>query len=326
MARKTIIFGNGLGMAIDPAYFSLDRAIGEVWNESDLLDEASKKLVCDCLPGEGNDRPHSEGELDILQLALSACDFLGRIGESRIHWLSEDGLKFPVAVRKFIYHTALKFHGHPNGLPAEFVDSLAEFIRSTNSHVATLNYDNLLYQPLIEREVLKGYSGALVDGFYSTGFDPDNLERKYGRTFGYYLHLHGSPLFIDREDITYKLQQCDLADQDTGTLSSHIVLTHFKHKPTVISASALLASYWQKLLEAISESSEVILFGYSGEDDHLNVLLRAAADTRIRIVEWVGASDDSDRVRYWSELLSQEIELVRLQSILDFRDWNESTE
>ena len=229
MARKTLVFGNGLGMALDANYFALDRAIGDVWNADDLLSTSSKQLICHCLPEDQNDRPHGEEDLDILQLALSACEFLGRIAEARIHWLSEDGKAFPVAVRQFIYQTAMKFHGHPQGLPDAFVDALAAFIRDSKSHVATLNYDNLLYQPLIEREVLKGYSGALVDGFHNSGFDYDHLERKYGRTFGYYLHLHGSPLFVERDDATYKLHQRDIEDAG-GTVDDDRAEHAFKHR------------------------------------------------------------------------------------------------
>jgi hypothetical protein len=307
-------------MAADPDFFLLDRAIGDVWSNEQVLDDPSKTLICDCLPRTGDERPHGEEELDVLQLALSACDLLSDIGESRIHWLSEHGQAFPGAVRRFIYDTALKFHEWPESLPEQFIDPLAEFIHKTESHVATLNYDNLLYRPLIEKEILSGYSGALVDGFHSTGFNPANLERKYGRTFGHYLHLHGSPLFIDRDNSILKLHQCDLAEQ-TDTVSSHIVLTHFRHKPTVISSSTLLLAYWRKLVEAVAESAEVILFGYSGADDHLNSLLHGSTETSIRVVEWDGAGEQEDRVEYWSELLSREVTIIRMSNILEFTDW-----
>ncbi len=320
MARKTIIMGNGLGMAVDPTYFALDRAIGDTWSDENLLDGPSKLLIGNCLPDDGDDRPHSEDDLDTLQLALSSCELLSRIGATRIHWLSEEGKKFPVAVRRFIYHTAIEFHGHPAGLPPDFIDGLAGFIRESKSHLATLNYDNLLYQPLIEREILSGYSGALVDGFHSSGFDPEHLERKYGRTFGYYLHLHGSPLFVDRDHVTYKLHQGEVAE-DEGTISSHIVLTHFRHKVTVIGASDLLTAYWFKLVEAIGESEEIILFGCSGNDAHLNDVLRARPDVPVRVVEWIGSGDQAERIRKWSELVSREISLVQCDSVLDFRDW-----
>jgi hypothetical protein len=319
MARKTLIFGNGLGMALDPARFSLDTAIGQVW-DSNVLSREQKQLICNCLPDDRAGRPHGEDELDKLQLALSACDFLNGIPGSRIHWLTPEGQTFPDAVRKFVYNTAMAFHQTGLALPNDFVAALIDFVRQTESHIGTLNYDNLLYQPMIEQSLLHGYSGALVDGFHNAGFDASNLERRFGRTFGYYLHLHGSPLFVERLGRTVKLLQRDLPQQ-IDTVSSHIVLTHFEHKPTVISASNVLLSYWQLLSEAIDESEEIILIGYSGADTHLNSLIRTTSDTPVRIVEWDGAGVEADRMDYWRGQCSRDVSLVRLESILDFREW-----
>ena len=52
--------------------------------------------------------------------------------------------------------------------------SVIDFIKNTKSHVATLNYDKLLYDEFIKEEICKGYSGYLVDGFYDTGFQIDD--------------------------------------------------------------------------------------------------------------------------------------------------------
>lgn len=320
MERKTIIFGNGLGMAHCADHFSLDRAIGQVWDSASLLDEASKELICLCLPNQEEGRPRGEEDLDTLQTALSACDVLLGIGSSRIHWLSEQGQTFPRAIRNFIFHTALHFHTHKEPLQESFIGPFATYIHQTKSHVATLNYDNLLYQPLIERGVMSGYDGALVDGFLSSGFRAENLERKYSRDFGYYLHLHGSPLFFDRDGSALKFAQRELASA-TDTISSHIVLTHFRHKTSVITASDVLLAYWLKLVEAVKESSEVVLFGYSGKDQHLNSLLTNSS-VAVRVVEWAGAGGEDERQRYWSKQISREVRVVRLESILDFTDWS----
>jgi hypothetical protein len=79
---------------------------------------------------------------------------------------------------------------------------LINFVSSTKSHVATLNYDKLLYEEFINAGICSGFSGQLVDGFTSSGFDSSNLVRLYGRNFGYYMHLHGSPLFKDIGGLT----------------------------------------------------------------------------------------------------------------------------
>lgn len=320
MQRKTIIFGNGLGMAHCPEHYSLDQAIGQVWGNASLLDEASKQLIRLCLPDQNDERPRGEEDLDTLQTALSACDVLLGIGSARIHWLSEQGQAFPNAIRNFIFHTALHFHARKVPLPDGFVDPLARFITDTNSHIATLNYDNLLYSPMINRRVMSGYDGSLVDGFHGAGFRAGNLERKFGREFGYYLHLHGSPLFFERGGAILKLPQRELA-YATDTVSSHIVLTHFHHKTSVISASDVLLSYWRKLVEAINESNEVILFGYSGKDEHLNSLLTSASGVPVRVVEWNGAGSEDERLSYWSEQLKRAVSVTRMPNILDFRGW-----
>lgn len=319
--RKTIIFGNGLGMALDPLYFSLDRAIGEVWGEDAILDEVGRTLIKNCLPDRTDARPHGEDDLDTLQVALSACELLSRIGEERIHWLSEHGKHFPEAIRRFIYHTAHKFHGHQPGLPNEFIGPLVAFVKETRSHIATLNYDNLLYQPLIENEVLKGYDGSLVDGFLNAGFAIENLKRKFGRDFGYYMHLHGSPLFVDDDNgLAHKMPQA-IAGKLGKTESSHIVLTHFKHKPTVISASDVLSAYWKLLDEALLESDSIVIVGYSGLDAHLNNLISGHSRLPIRIVEWLGERDSVARHFYWEGLFPKRTQLTLLDSILSFKEW-----
>lgn len=320
-SRKTVIFGNGLGMALDSTSFSLDKALGRVWDDESILSEEQKQLICSCLPDNRVGRPQGEEELDKLQLALSACDFLLGIRGSRIHWLSDDGQQFPIAVRKLIYNTAKQFHQTTNRLPDSFLQPFCDFIRETQSHIGTLNYDNLLYRSMVNDKLLDGYRGALVDGFHGTGFRRENLQRKFGKTFGYYLHLHGSPLFVDRDGQTIKLHQFDVQKQ-TDTISSHIVLTHFRHKPTVISASHLLLSYWQLLLEAINESSEVILFGYSGSDDHLNAIVKSRSTKPVKVVEWSGAGAETERLSYWTDVLGREPELIQVVNILDFTAWD----
>jgi hypothetical protein len=318
MKRKMLIFGNGLGMALDPATFSLDYAIGRTWDDAAVLDGDTKGLISRCLR-DNDDRPHGEEDLDKLQLVVSACDFLGRTGQGAIHWLSEQGKSFPLAVRKFIYQVSLNFHQREATLPVHFTNVLAKYVLASESHIATLNYDNLLYQPMIEAKVLDGYDGALVDGFWNNGFDQANLERKYGRSFGYYLHLHGSPLFVDREETILKLRQGDLRASDlTG---SHVVLTHFEHKPTVIAASRLLSTYWTHLEREIAQSCELVLFGYSGADQHLNALIRAAPNVPIRVVEWEGAGHDAERIAFWSTALGRKVNCTRLPSVFDFIDW-----
>jgi hypothetical protein len=214
---------------------------------------------------------------------------------------------------------ATHLHNSAEQLPEGFANPLIEFLNATRSHVATLNYDRLLYDTMLDNRVLRGYDGALIDGVIDNGFSPEHLERKYDKRFGYYLHLHGSPLFYNRERNIFKFTRAAIATEP-DECSSHIVLTHVKHKKSVIAASPILSAYWEYLHFALNESEEVILVGYSGLDIHLNQLLKLQARTqRIRVVEWNGSGHD---LAYWQRQLGRVDEVVDLPNILSFTDWN----
>lgn len=326
--RKIIIFGNGLGMALDKDFFHLDNAIGWVWNE-DILDDTAKKLILRCLPDKELDRPHGEDELDKLHLSMSACEFLLGLGDADYHWLSDTGKTFPAAVKTFIYKTAEIFHDSKLSLPDHFLDSLEKFLREARSHVATLNYDNVLYLPMAQRQICYGYDSALVDGFTDgTGFLDENMDRHPGKNFGYYLHLHGSPRFVDRGSKIIKLKKTELKEVGIAT-SNHIVLTHIAHKRTVIDASRLLTAYWNRLAKAIDESKEIILIGYSGKDIHLNQHVKNSSEKLVRVVEWQGSGSSAERERYWRHgtpgepggAIGPNVSVTPVKSILDFQDW-----
>lgn len=335
MGRITIITGNGLGMALDSTAFSLEGAIRNVWERKNrlmskpVLTPEQKDLVGRCLPSwDRKSPPVSEDDLDKLHQTLVACDFLTGIESGPVHWLSEEGKKFPAAIRKFIHEVASSFHLASGDLPEGFVGPLSKFVKETKSHVATLNYDNLLYNPLCEKENLNGYEGDLVDGIWAgEGFRLSHMERKYGRDFGYYLHLHGSPLFVEQKDGSIKknpsvvLRVGDNPDGD----SRHIVLTHVMHKLSVIRASEILSCYWDLLRIAIKESEGVTLLGYSGCDTHLNHLIRDEVNRkktlRLRVVEWEGAGEGEDRVDFWEDKLGGRPEVISLPSVLEFDDW-----
>lgn len=319
MARKLIIFGNGLGMALDEAHFSLAAALAEIWNRPDFLAAPQKQLIERCLQRGG--APEGEHELDTLHQAVTYCKALGRIGEGEVHWLTEDGLNFPEITATYIHKVATKLHNYEGGLPDEFEDSLVRFVKATRSHVATLNYDKLLYNSFIDNDIFNGYRGYLVDGMLDQGFSSEALERKYGNRFGYYLHLHGSPLFVNRQQDVVKLARHQLT-VDRDEASEHIVLTHIKRKPSVIAASHVLSTYWDYLQFALSESEEIILFGYSGLDTHLSLLLRPYLNLKtLRVVEWSGAGSQGNRESYWQGILGQAIAVTRLDNISEFTDW-----
>lgn len=325
MNRKLIVFGNGLGMALDSNFFQLKRAVKSVWGSRDILNERQKELIQRCLPESlGGGPPEGEEHFDVLhQVILGACDILEKYdGEGEgPSFLSSDAKGLSSAVRTFISAVAYRFHDKGQFLPEDFVVPLVKFIKKSRSHVATLNYDNLLYQPFIEGEILAGYDGCLIDGLLGRGFTVGALDRKPGKNLGYYLCLHGSPLFVERGGDIVKRKQKNA--KQAVVESRHIVMTHIKHKRSVIDESRLLSEYWRRLGQALDEVSEVIVFGYSGRDSHLNEFLRVRSQgKRFCVVEWRGAGEYDGRIAFWEKELGGDIGLEPLDDILDFKDWD----
>ena len=74
MSRKLLIFGNGLGMALDHNHFSLDAALLEIWNRPNFLTDVQRQLIERCLRRPG--APEGEHELDTLHQAITHCKSL----------------------------------------------------------------------------------------------------------------------------------------------------------------------------------------------------------------------------------------------------------
>lgn len=323
MARALIVFGNGLGMAVDHEYFQLREGLASAWDSTDTFTEDHKRMIASAIPGVDNEHyPEHEDQLDTLQMALVASNFLKSLERDDVQWLSDGSRELPVAVRRFVHAVAVYFHASNQSLPLNFADALGTFVKETKSHVAVLNYDNLLYDALYVQGVLQGFNGALIDGFLKNGFASENLDRFYPGRLGWYLHLHGSPLFVGNKKVMR-----DARDFLDPTHESHIVLTHVTHKPSIINSSPILSEYWNRLNRALDEAACVILFGYSGEDLHLNEkIVTAASSKTIHIIEWAGAGEQQARTTYWHQKLQgHKVNLIRLENILDFRNWSTLT-
>jgi hypothetical protein len=330
--RSLYIFGNGLGMAISPEAFNLTNALIDVW-DSGSLEVEQKTLISACLPADVQ-KPTSEEQLAKLQDTVNACEILLSIRDTGAgHWLSEEGSKFPEAVQKLTYAVARKMYlakhmagenlGDTCKTPEDFIAPLIEKVKDTGSHVATLNYDGLLSNALQEAGVLGGDSPVLFDGFVDSIFDRTNLFRKKGYG-GWYLHLHGSPLFTGKVGSkTRKISEARIGRKSFPKYGGrHLVLTHFTHKPRTIAASEILSIYWEFLQMALDESERIVIFGYSGNDTHLNrIISQTRTNKEIIVVDWLGSGSAAVRQPFWSDQLGGDVQLRLLEDVFTFADW-----
>lgn len=331
--RKLLLFGNGLGRSLDNDYFSLARALQHAWDSPDALSDAQKLLINKCLPGDLIESslsiaPKSEAELDRLQVVLACCDEIRKYEASNgPSWLTAEGRQFPEAIRSYIHHAASYFHESPCALPSSFSGPLKSFILSSRSHVATLNYDELLYRAFVNTDIFRRFE-CLIDGFVPD-FNKANLERNYPQRQAFYLHLHGSPLYYSAPaDGSLLKGSMSSIRRLKGHSSTHLVLTHVKHKATVINASPILKEYWSRLEEAMKEVEGIVIFGYGGGDDHLNDLIREYfLGKQVEVVERVYAPDipgnpGYSRYAFWEERIGISPLIWSLENILSHSWWD----
>lgn len=356
MTKKLIVFGNGLGMALDAKHFRLTNAMKRVW-DSDKLNTLEKATIGSLQGIEPNTGPLSEPDLLSTQIALNfLSSFRGTLGEDALAtWFKEEALQFPETLRKYIFYVAHELYSYT--IPDDrteawqtFLEGFVTFIKDTRSHVATLNYDDLIYEPIVSGILIEGNNFKLTrpdpttgvpapflrDGFMNRNYSPDSYSLR--GDCGYYMHLHGTPLFATKDDESTKLPRSSVA-YTLETQQRHIVLANHDDKRTIIESSPILKDYWEKRLpKAIKDANEIILFGYGGEDVHLNELILERHAGSLRIIEWIEEGTLSDRENYWrgkfspagsedvieteeqgSEQLS--LDVVQLKDILTFTDW-----
>lgn len=335
MSRKLLLFGNGLGRCLNLQKYDLAAALQSAWQDPQILNAHEKSLIQQCLPTDviepiGDQPPSSEDELDALQRVVMACDEILKYQRADgADWLTKHGLSFPAAIRRFIHGAACYFHEGSDILPKSFLDPLITHITNKKSHVATLNYDELLYRSFVGTDVFKGYS-CLFDGFTHGTFSSNNLDRFSPLTQGYYLHLHGSPLYLtDPQGAVRKYAMGDIG-LIKGTSSIHLVLAHINHKLNIIRSSEVLTEYWKRLEEAMLEVNEVTLVGYGGGDIHLNELVNKhfkGPTKQCLIVQYLHHDTPEHRKEkfsYWRSKLGRDVRFAVFfrSNILDFDQWD----
>lgn len=329
----TILVGNGLGMAINPQHFTLKAGIDLV--AKNLSDEEKNiiSLGSGRIPIEENNLEDHHKILSACQTLIKHNDQLGILNQTKVEKFSKTYSNFIYQVAKHFYNYQFDDHKIKTHFNT-FINNLICFMNQQDRcHIATLNYDKLLYQALIERNILHGYYGSLVDGIVDLGFKPENMIPTYN-DFGWYMHLHGSPSFItDTDGITKKLKASEMPSdiKNTESQHKHIVLTHTKLKPSIIANSFILDAYFDYFIKALSDSDTVLLFGYSGNDTHINlefkkILSKTNRLQKILIVQWGGnkgghkikTCNDWEATLYPLKYSKKIIELKNLENILDY--------
>lgn len=333
MKRKCLFFGNGIGRSINNEYFKLENGIAHVWNipekDGGLTDD-DKLRICQLTGKISSDPPHGEDDLLNLHTANTSCKNLKKVHSSSIPWLADPAIKFPDTINYFVGLIGKYYTDCTDYLPVDFTVNLVEFINKNPCHVITTNYDLLLYKKFIDYSILAGYNGKLIDGVTDSGFDKENLERKYANDFGWYLHLHGSPLYYKNSNdkiLKYTIPNLQLSFSNRSKVHERqMVLTHSKFKPDVIIDSQLLSVYWDYFVRALYESDELYLVGYSGFDDHINNLISYWFDydqtNIIHIIEYGNVADHASRLLYWANKLSEngkQPDIILMNNITDYK-------
>jgi hypothetical protein len=330
----TIIIGNGLGMAVKADYFPLEKGLQKAWSNLDNDTQSRIKTLL-----TAGDDLLTEQQLEKHYEVIQLCARLERFEDhNQLKWLDDKARDFPIKFRELIEDTAWHFLDY-NGDQTQLnplLEDLKFFINHNYTHIATLNYDKLIYGNFIDTEIMDGYNGELVDGFYSSGFHPHNLTRAFGRQFGWYLHLHGSPLFYTcTKTGAYKKTQLkdSKADRKTQGLREHIVLCNTNLKSSQISQSDVLLTYWYYFRAALDKSDTVIIFGCSGDDFHVNKEIsdwfrnsNNHQNKKIKIIEYADSKfTQEQRQQFWSSALNlsnkyfSNKNLIRLPSILKYQ-------
>ena len=297
--RTLFIFGNGIGIALEDGNnvkegtFSLKKAFKNCWGN---IEDDTKKLIENLI--RHHDNPDNEDDLRHLQ---------------RFCWSSDDD-NVNLITEYLAKVTYQFFQINSNHFKeTELCKSLCSHIKERDKgaiSVATLNYDKLLYGSLFNEGIFEKY--LLIDGFLKDGFNPEECVRKNPKS-GWFLHLHGNPLYRSNDGQVVKRPINDVeteATEDNKNLDDnginefqntfkrhHVVLTAPFYKQKIIEDSIVLKSYWEIFSSLLSGrinnitkacSVDVVFIGYSGNDPHLNSLIRENKDAinSITIIEY----------------------------------------
>ena len=354
----TVLVGNGLGMALDPAYFNLEAGMKAAWEqmikENDPDTNAFRRAIGIFLK---KNSPENESDLqkfhEILMNLIEIDSLAKKIPPKIMKVVHPEAHNYKTSYRDYVVGIASHFFNYPlddykskNISPLssnleegrqnsetqfeKFIKVFTRFIRGRFNlggkvHVATLNYDALLYKEFINERIISG-GGLLFDGMLPNGFD--SLFLNLDKT-GRYLHLHGSPLFYNDANNVIKK---DTKKVGRGAFDNfkiddkfrpHIFLCHSAQKEMYINRSNLLSTYFQFFERSLRSSDCLIIIGYSGNDPHINKVIgdrqKNPKALTVKVVEYKDPNyKEGERQGFWEERLGSEVNYQALPSILDY--------
>lgn len=291
-----------------------------------------RKIIKDYL---GNRTPENEEDLQKIQAQIFK---IINIQEStkNLHPLIRKNLeinlqKFKLDYFAYLYEVAKYFYRQDiltNQKFKDFAQRFAEHIKSYKrkgiiTHVATLNYDRLLYKEFLKHKILVNSfkDTFLVDGFTDKlGFDKENLSKKYRNIFGWYIHLHGSPLYYTnlKESRIEKSKINDDLNFNKET-RNHIILCDPKQKYEAIQHAILLRTYFDYFERAIEEADKIVIIGYGGDDVHVNEVIKKFAKKKGALLIITRDCEKEKVFLKWKKILEMEPNLKCYNCILDYK-------
>ena len=324
MTNRLIIIGNGLGRAIDKNHFLLETALNAAWDSGVLAQQKKNALSRWAMLG-AQGSPTTEEQFGRVFVVMREAWKLQENSLVSTVDLTEDD------IRSFCHKAACHFHedafssADSERRKVAFVDALQKHIASRKTSIATLNYDRLLYGSMVKAGLDDGFRGRK-----HPVFSPEALTEALRQGTPLYLHLHGSPLFLtEQKNRITKMRTVAIA-KTSGSSQSNLILNNSYFKQVDIEASVLLKSYWHAYRALVAKANRIILFGYSGCDDHLNATINILGKGQVtRVVEFESKKrNPTDPQReiaqreYW-DLIIPGSELCPMQNILDFGDWEQ---
>jgi len=321
------LIGNGLGMACFPEIFSLETSMHDSYHDLDRDERVELRNII-----APKREPLSENDLRDLQRILWYLDETG----ADSHLLDISG--------KFLFGVVQRFFDvnsdviKDEGTKQEFFTSLKEYIfdQEEKPHVVTLNYDKLLYGGFsgvgIFGDKERGLPPCLIDGFLGAPvtWQPKNCASN-NQNAGWYISLHGSPLFqtkgagIEKLNIA-GMENRKLREEEYKNAINHLILTDPHFKEEMINKSEVLKFYWGKFKCILSECERLVVIGYAGKDPHVNELIREnQSDMDIVVVEWDFGGNTTwfkrdKRELYWKAKFGKnEIKYKHVPNILDIK-------